>query len=74
MLGWAPRMALAVRFKELVDEAPMPHLTRWHVTRAANRMRSERINLSRLTESVGYNSDAMLSKAFRRITGQSPGR
>lgn len=68
------RTALAVRFKELVGEAPMAYLTRWRVTRAANRMRSERINLSRLAESVGYNSDAVFSKAFRRITGQSPGR
>ena len=68
------RTALAVRFKELVGEAPMAYLTRWRITRAANRMRSERINLSRLAESVGYNSDAVFSKAFRRITGQSPGR
>lgn len=68
------RTALAVRFKELVGEAPMAYLTRWRITRAANRMRSERISLSRLAESVGYNSDAVFSKAFRRITGQSPGR
>ncbi len=68
------RTALAVRFKELVGEAPMAYLTRWRITRAANRMRSERISLSKLAESVGYNSDAVFSKAFRRITGQSPGR
>lgn len=68
------RTALAVRFKELVGEAPMAYLTRWRITRAANRIRSERISLSRLAESVGYSSDAVFSKAFRRITGQSPGR
>ena len=58
------RTALAVRFKELVGEAPMAYLTRWRITRAANRMRSERINLSKLAESVGYNSDAVFSKRF----------
>jgi len=68
------RTALAVQFKQLVGEAPMAYLTRWRITRAANRMRSERINMSRLAESVGYNSDAVFSKAFRRITGQSPAR
>lgn len=68
------RTALAVRFKELVGEAPMAYLTRWRITRAANRMRHERISLSRLAESVGYRSDAVFSKAFRRVTGQSPGR
>ncbi len=68
------RTALAVQFKQLVGEAPMAYLARWRITRAANRMRSERINMSRLAESVGYNSDAVFSKAFRRITGQSPAR
>ena len=48
----------------LVGEAPMAYLTRWRITRAANRMRSERINLSKLAESVGYNSDAVFSKRF----------
>ncbi len=56
--------ALAVRFKELVGEAPMAYLTRWRITRAANRMRSERINLSKLAESVGYNSDAVFQRRF----------
>lgn len=68
------RTALAVRFKELVGESPMSYLTRWRITRAANRMRSERINLSRIAESVGYRSDAVFAKAFRRIIGESPGR
>jgi AraC-like DNA-binding protein len=68
------RTVLAVRFKELVGEAPMTYLARWRITRAANQMRQERISLSRLAESVGYGSDAVFSKAFRRITGQSPGQ
>lgn len=68
------RTALAVRFRELVGEAPMAYLTRWRITRAANRLRSERISLARVAESVGYQSDAVFSKAFRRVTGVSPGR
>lgn len=68
------RTALAVKFRELVGEAPMAYLTRWRITRAANRLRSERTSLTRVGESVGYHSDAVFSKAFRRVTGVSPGR
>jgi AraC-like DNA-binding protein len=68
------RTALAVKFRDLVGEAPMAYLTRWRITRAANRLRSERTSLSRVADSVGYQSDAVFSKAFRRVTGVSPGR
>lgn len=67
------RTLLAVRFRELVGEAPMAYLTRWRVTRAANRLRAERLPLARVAESVGYQSDAVFAKAFRRVTGQPPG-
>ncbi len=69
----ASRTLLAVRFKELVGEAPMAYLTRWRITRAANQLRIDKTSLSRVAESVGYQSDAVFSKAFRRVTGQSPG-
>jgi AraC-like DNA-binding protein len=68
------RTLLAVQFKELVGESPISYLTRWRVMRAANRLRSERVSLDRVAESVGYTSDAVFSKAFRRITGVAPGR
>jgi AraC-like DNA-binding protein len=68
------RTLLAVQFKELVGESPISYLTRWRITRAANRLRSERVSLDRVAESVGYTSDAVFSKAFRRITGVAPGR
>lgn len=68
------RTLLAVQFKELVGESPISYLTRWRVMRAANRLRNERVSLDRVAESVGYTSDAVFSKAFRRITGVAPGR
>ena len=68
------RTLLAVQFKALVGESPMGYLTRWRVTRAANRLRSERVNLDRLADEVGYASVTVFSKAFRRVTGMAPGR
>jgi AraC-like DNA-binding protein len=68
------RTLLAVQFKELVGESPISYLTRWRIMRAANRLRGERTSLGRVAESVGYTSDAVFSKAFRRVTGVTPGR
>lgn len=68
------RTLLATRFSALVGESPISYLTRWRVTRAANRLRTENVDLERLADSVGYASVAVFSKAFRRVTGLPPGR
>ncbi len=67
------RTLLTVRFRELVGEPPMAYLTRWRITRAANLLHGARLPLARVAEQVGYRSDAVFSKAFRRVTGQAPG-
>ncbi len=69
----ASRTLLAVRFRELVGVPPMAYLTRWRITRAANLLHGARLPLARVAEQVGYQSDAVFSKAFRRVTGQPPG-
>jgi AraC-like DNA-binding protein len=61
-----------VRFRELVGEPPMAYLARWRITRAANLLHGARQPLARIAEQVGYQSDAVFSKAFRRLTGNSP--
>jgi AraC-like DNA-binding protein len=66
------RTLLAVRFRELVGEPPMAYLTRWRITRAANLLHGARQPLARIAEQVGYQSDAVFSRAFRRVTGHSP--
>jgi len=67
------RTHLAVQFKALVGESPMNYLTRWRITRAANQLRNEHVSVSRVAEAVGYGSDAVFSRAFRRVVGESPG-
>ena len=69
----ASRTALAVRFRELVGEPPMAYLARWRITRAANALHGARLPLARVAEQVGYSSETVFSKAFRRITGHAPG-
>jgi AraC-like DNA-binding protein len=68
------RTAFAVTFKALVGEPPMAYLQRWRVLRAANALRRDGLSLARAAESVGYQSDVVFAKAFKRVTGESPGR
>jgi transcriptional regulator GlxA family with amidase domain len=68
------RTLLAVRFKALVGESPINYLARWRITRAAGELRGSRDSLERVAERVGYPSAAVFSKAFRRVTGEAPGR
>ena len=46
----------------------------WRVLRAANALRTEGLSLTRAAEAVGYQSDVVFAKAFKRVTGESPGR
>jgi AraC-like DNA-binding protein len=68
------RTAFAVTFKALVGESPMAYLQRWRVLRAANALRSDGLSLTRAAEAVGYPSGVVFAKAFKRVTGESPGR
>jgi AraC-like DNA-binding protein len=68
------RTAFAVTFKALVGEPPMSYLERWRVLRAANALRTEGLSLARAAEAVGYRSDIVFAKAFKRVTGETPGR
>ncbi len=68
------RSVLAEKFAELVGVPPMQYLTRWRMIVAAGMLRNEQIHLARVAESVGYESDAAFSRAFKREYGVSPGQ
>ena len=42
--------------------------------RAANALRTDGLSLTRAAEAVGYQSYVVFAKAFKRVTGESPGR
>lgn len=68
------RTAFAVTFRQRVGASPMAYLQRWRVLRAANALRTGGLTLTRAAEAVGYRSDVVFAKAFKRVTGESPGR
>ena len=66
------RSALAQRFTDLLDQPPMQYLTRWRLTLAAQRLRSEDASLAAVAEQVGYESEAAFNRAFKREFGVPP--
>lgn len=67
------RSAYALRFKELVGEAPLEYLTYWRMHKAGELLRESEKKLADVAQSVGYDSDGAFSKAFKRVLGVSPG-
>ena len=66
------RSALAQRFTELIGQPPMQYLTRWRLTVAAQRLRTDGASLAAVAEQIGYESEAAFNRAFKREFGMPP--
>ena len=67
------RSAFAARFTSLVGESPMTYVSRWRMTVATHMLQDEGASVSEAAIRVGYQSEAAFSRAFKRVTGMSPG-
>jgi AraC-like DNA-binding protein len=67
------RSAFAARFKELLGQTPLAYVTEWRMQKAMQLLQQRDIKLIDVARSVGYESDAAFSKAFKRVVGANPG-
>jgi AraC-like DNA-binding protein len=67
------RSAFALQFKELLGQTPLDYVTDWRMQKAVRLLQQEDKKLVEIAQSVGYESDAAFSKAFKRILGVTPG-
>ena len=67
------RSAFAARFKELLGQTPLEYVTEWRMQKAMPLLQQRDKKLIDVARSVGYESDAAFSKAFKRVVGASPG-
>ena len=67
------RSAFNDRFRDLVSEPPMRYLTQTRLTRAASHLAASGRTVHEIARLCGYDTDAALSKAFKREYGISPG-
>jgi AraC-like DNA-binding protein len=67
------RSAFAARFKELLGQTPLEYVTEWRMQKAIQLLEQRDKKLIDVARSVGYESDAAFSKAFKRVVGANPG-
>jgi len=68
------RTVLSDRFKALLGRPPIEYLANWRIQLAAERLRLGHESVPSIAASVGYESVAAFSRAFKRVTGTTPGR
>lgn len=67
------RSVFAERFSTLIGESPMHYLTAWRMHVAAQKLREGPASVAQVAFTVGYESEAAFSRAFKRQFGTSPG-
>ncbi len=70
----ASRTVLAERFNALLGQPPIEYVTSWRMQLAADRIRGSSDSLANIAADVGYESEAAFNRAFKRVTGVTPGR
>jgi AraC-like DNA-binding protein len=67
----ASRSVLADRFTALIGQPPMQYLTLWRM-QLASRLLLDGEPVAQVSGSVGYESEAAFSRAFKKVVGESP--
>jgi len=70
----ASRTVLGERFNAVLGKPPIEYLTSWRIQLAADRLRNGRDPIARIAIESGYESEAAFNRAFKRVTGLTPGR
>jgi AraC-like DNA-binding protein len=68
------RSAFAARFVRLLGESPMGYVARSRMNAALTRLEDSAASPSEIAGEFGYQSEAAFSRAFKRITGRTPGQ
>ena len=66
------RSALADRFIRLIGVPPMHYLAAWRMQVATGKLRDTSGSLAQVAETVGYDSEAAFSRAFKKAFGTAP--
>jgi AraC-like DNA-binding protein len=68
------RTVLAERFNALLGRPPIDYVTGWRIQIAAERLRGTDQSIGKIAAEAGYESEAAFNRAFKRVTGATPGR
>jgi AraC-like DNA-binding protein len=65
------RAVFSARFTSLVGEPPIKYLTRWRMYRATRLLKKD-VEVDKIAELLGYESEVAFRKAFKREVGMPP--
>jgi AraC-like DNA-binding protein len=68
------RSVLAQRFNEVLGQAPIEYVTSWRMQLASERIRNSADSFAAIAADVGYGSLPAFNRAFKRVTGMTPGQ
>ncbi|MCP3733322.1 AraC family transcriptional regulator [Sphingomonas sp. RP10(2022)] len=71
-LAGMSRTTFAERFRNVVGQTPLDYLANWRMRLAADRLQRSGDSVATIGFSVGYESEAAFSTAFRRVMGRTP--
>lgn len=71
-LAGMSRTVFAVRFRDVVGQTPLDYLAGWRMRLAGDRLQHTADSVANIGFSVGYESEAAFSTAFRRMMGCTP--
>lgn len=61
------------KFHNMVGEPPIVYLARWRMLKAREMLAETRMPINLISEKVGYQSEFSFSRAFKKMTGLTPG-
>ncbi len=67
------RTAFSEQFRELTGQTAMRYLSEWRMLQAAELLRTTEQSIISIAEQCGYHSEIAFRKAFKSITGETPG-
>ena len=68
------RSVFSQKFVSLVGKSPMRYLAEWRMQEASDMLRASDTSIASIADNVGYSSEMAFRKAFRKITGETPGK
>ncbi len=73
-IGGHVSLRIPARFKELLGQTPLENVTEWRMQKPIQLLEQRDKKLIDVAQSVGHESDAAFSKAFKRVVGADPHR
>lgn len=67
------RSLFSDRFKKYLQLSPMQYVTHWRMQNAQKLLSESKLSIEQISTSIGYESLASFSKAFKRTVGENPG-